>query len=193
MLPISTTLRAGVAVAAALAIAACTTEAHDDHHDDEGGHAHTAKYGGVLVELGDHFASIEVVQDHEAGTLKVYCLDAHAEESERSPTESLSMSLDVHADEPIVVTLAPHVSELSGETVGDSSLFEVTDDVLKGVDHFHGTIAEITLRGTKFEDVKFDWPPEDDHDEDGHDEDGDAGHDEDEHEEGDGHDDDGDH
>ena len=81
-------------------------------------------------------------------------------------------------------------SKLSGETVGDSSHFVAKDETLVGARHFHGLIRSVSVLGTEFADVKFDYdlPAEGE----GHDHDGDD-HDGDDHDhDGDDHDHDGD-
>ena len=178
---------------------------HDHDHDHEGtgehageGHVHTAPHaeeGGMLVELGDHFANAEFVLDPEAGQLTMYTYGGHAEKSVRSPSESVVVSIDMHGDEPLELELMAQASKLSGETVGDSSHFVAKDETLVGAHHFHGLIRSVSVLGTEFADVKFDYdlPAEGeghDHDGDDHDHDGDDhDHDGDDHDhegEGDG-------
>jgi len=59
----------------ALALVACGDHDHKDHdhkdHDHNGDdkrpsvHSHEAKYGGALIEIGDHFAHLEVVAEKQ--------------------------------------------------------------------------------------------------------------------------------
>lgn len=179
-------LRLAALATAAAALAACGGHGHDHDHDHDGeehteeGHAHEAPHDGALVELGDHFANVEVLFDADTGTLTVYGLGAHAVKSERAPEESLAVTVAPDDGDAVELSLAPEVSELNGNKVGDSSIFSAQSDALKGWGHFHGKIAKITLLGTSFEDIDFAWPPGDHH----HDEDGDdhgEDHDEDSH------------
>ena len=169
------TLRGGLAIAAIATLAACGGK--HEHGDEEGhgeeGHVHVAPNGGVLVELGDHFANAEFLLDSETGTLTMYTLGGHAEKAERSPTTEVIVMADVHGDEPVEVKLAAQASELSGMTVGDSSKFVGQADGLKGHDHFHGVIKALNLKGTDFTDVKFAYEQ---HDEEGHEHEGEEGH-----------------
>ncbi len=174
---------------------------HDhDHGDADGnsheGHVHVAPHadeGGILVELGDHFANAEFVLDPEAGQLTMYTWGGHADKSVRSPSESVVVSIDMHGDAPLELELMAQASKLSGETVGDSSHFVAKDETLVGAHHFHGLIRAVTVLGTEFTNVKFDYDlpaagEGGDHDGGDHDHDGED-HDHDH--EGEGHDHDG--
>jgi hypothetical protein len=46
----------------------------------------------------------------------------------------------------------------TGETVGDTSEFEVQADWLKGAPEFDGVLRRIAIRGSTFTDVKFNFP-----------------------------------
>lgn len=135
------------------------------------GHVHTAPRGGALVELGDHFASIEFVLDRTEGTLTAYMLDAHAEHPVRLDAPAIHLDVTVRAredgqepasPESSVVTrtfaLAAMPNALTGETVGDTSQFGVTSEELKGVLRFRGKIPRIEVRGATFENVAFSYP-----------------------------------
>ena len=178
MLPFQHALRFGFAAATLAVVAACSA-GEAEHAHEEGHHAHSAKFGGTLVELGDHFANLEFVADAETGAVELYTWDAHVEGSQRSPTEAPSITVALHshgegdAVEPFTMVLEPRVSKTSGETVGDSSKFTGQHDSLKGLDHATITVAEITLKGQTFKDVEF-LHPADAHD---HDHDEEADHD----------------
>ncbi|MBN8247777.1 MAG: hypothetical protein J0L84_10080, partial [Verrucomicrobia bacterium] len=53
-------------------------DGHEGHSHAAGGHAHQPKYGGTLIELGEHEGNVELVFDAAAGRLSLYVLDAHA-------------------------------------------------------------------------------------------------------------------
>ena len=173
---IRTALHASLAAGLALAVSSCAVKVEEDHGHDHG-HAHDPKFGGFLVELGDHYANLEVVHDVEAGSLTVYVLGAHAEETVQSSTEELALSIDVHGDEPLTFVLAADESSLSGNKKGASAKFSVTDERLQGLEHGHGTVASVEARGETFEDVTFDigghdaGDADDDHEGDDHEED----------------------
>lgn len=151
-----------------------------DGHSDEG-HVHVAPHadeGGILVELGDHFANAEFILDPEKGQLTMYTWGGHAVKSVRSPSKSVVVSIDMHADQPLELELLAQESKLSGETVGDSSHFVASDEALVGAHHFHGLIRSVTVLGTEFSDVKFDYDLPADGEDHGHDHEGEGDGDE---------------
>ncbi len=169
-----------VSCAALVSCGGSSDHSHDPDHGEEHsheGHVHVAPHadeGGILVELGDHFANAEFILDPEAGQLTMYTWGGHAEKSVRSPSQSVTVSIDMHGDEPLELELMAQASKLSGETVGDSSHFVAKDETLVGAHHFHGLIRSVNVLGTEFTDVKFDYDlpaAGDDHDHDGDDHD----------------------
>ena len=128
--------------------------AHDHDEADGDSHAHDPLYGGTLVELGDHVAHVELVLDAEAGTLTLYSLDAHAEQPVRLTDAALAVLVTLEAGET-ELSLAPQASTLTGETAGDTSVFQVTDPRLAGLGELRGRIPRLESRGQLFEDVAF--------------------------------------
>ncbi|MEO0649855.1 MAG: hypothetical protein AAFZ65_04170 [Planctomycetota bacterium] len=124
---------------------------HDDH---DGDHGHEPVYGGLLVELGEHVAHVELVHDGEEGRLTLYSMDAHAEQAERLSATELQVVVE-GAAEPIALTLLPEESALTGETVGDSSVFSAVDPRLVGLETLAGRIVALETRGQAFADVAF--------------------------------------
>jgi hypothetical protein len=127
--------------------------------DGGGSHLHEAPHGGVLVELGEHFAHLEVVLDASTGGLTIYMLDAEAEQSIRIAQSALSLTLEDPALPDQVFTLAPVVSALTGETAGDSSQFAAVIAELQGAARVAGRVREIAVKGQPFHDVTFVWEP----------------------------------
>ncbi len=200
MLPFQQAFRLGAAAASLAIVAACSgSEAgqEEEKSGEEGhSHAHTAQLGGTLVELGDHFANMELTNDMETGEVVLYIWDAHVTGSERSSTEAPKLLITPHSDvEAFTMTLAPRITKTAKTNkVGSSSSFIGQHDSLKGLDHFNVKVEEISVKGKTFTPEEF-LHPADAHDHgheegDGHDHDGDD-HDH-EHAEGDGHDHDGD-
>lgn len=122
--------------------------------ETETGHVHEAPHGGMLVELGDHFAYLELVLDAEIGSLTVYVLDAEAEQAVRIAQPTIGVTFD--APERMTgqaFTLEARANVLTGETVGDTSQFGVTDSALKGISVNGARIREVTVKGQTFRDL----------------------------------------
>lgn len=149
--------------AAALLLAACGRDhdhdhEHGDHDHDHGhAHAHAAPHDGALAELGEHQGHVEFVLDAEAGELTLYVLDDSAEDGVRSATETVDVEITAGA-ETFTLSLASQANALSGETVGDSSVFVGRHDSLVGAEEFTATIAALEFKGATFEDVAVPYP-----------------------------------
>jgi len=112
-------------------------------------HAHQPRFGGVLVELGNHEANLEIVHDPAEGRLAVYVLDAHAERTVRIAAPSLVATVDGRKIDLFAVG-----SALTGETPGDTSLFEGQDDVLRAA-AVRGRIERVDVKGRAFTGIAF--------------------------------------
>ena len=131
---------------------------HEDHgHSHSHGHAHEPPHGGALNVFGSEFAHFEFLHDKATGELTCYVLGGHAEKAVKLPDETLTLSITADG-QSFDVVLAAQANELTGETVGDSSLFVGTDDRLKGQDAFLITAKEVTIKGVTFKDVEMPYP-----------------------------------
>lgn len=129
-------------------------ETHGAHE-----HVHAAPHGGTLVVLGDEFAHVEFVYEPAAGKLTAYVLDGEAESPIRLSQAEIPMLISTEAPlNTVTLKLKPVASELTGETVGDTSQFEITSIFLENQERFGAVIKEITVRGQTFTDVSFDFP-----------------------------------
>lgn len=157
--PLNRSWIAGLLVAC---LAGCGS-GHDDHaghdhgpgeHGSEGeaGHAHSAPNGGLLVVLGEEAAHLELLHDAETGELRANVLGAHAENYIRVVQATIDLQLD-GVEGP--VSLAAVASDLSGETVGDTSVFALTDPRLKGIELGGGTVVRVEMLGTVYEQIAF--------------------------------------
>jgi hypothetical protein len=128
---------------------------HKDHEHDKG-HVHTAPHGGTLVELGDHFANVELKLDAELKTFSLYVLDAHAENA----VKIFQPVVEIMMPSGVVIPLGAKANENTGEKVGDTSQFEIVlkDSELKVLTAFDGVIKSITVKNQTFKDVKFSFP-----------------------------------
>jgi hypothetical protein len=119
-----------------------------------GEHAHTAPHGGVLVELGEHFAFLEVVLDGDAGSVTIYVLDGEAEKGVRITQPSVSLTFDAPASVAgQTLVLNAKANALTGETVGDTSEFVAVNPALKGQTTFTARVGEVTVKGQPFKDL----------------------------------------
>jgi hypothetical protein len=149
--------------APAPAPAEAPAESHDGHDhdtlDDGHGHHHDAPRGGTLIVLGDHLGHFEALLDAETGTLSLYALDGHAEEPVRLTLEALTVEITPRAtSETFTLELGAVASPLTGETVGDTSEFRVTDPRLQGLTAFDGVLGALPFRGTGVPPVEFTFP-----------------------------------
>lgn len=113
--------------------------------------------GGQLVALGDHQYNLELKFDMVRGVLQAWVLDAHAENYVR-----VGMTLfDVQEAGGLkrTITLHAQANEISGETVGDTALFEGEARWLGEVGHFDGVVKAVKVRGVDFRDVAFHFHP----------------------------------
>lgn len=154
-----------LALALSVGLVACGKHEEHAHEGEEHGHTHDPMFGGALVELGDHVANLEVLLDPETGKLTIYLLDAHASNTVRSTQESLGLTVEPEGGDPFSLQLNQEANPLSGEKVGDSAVYSVTDARLKGMQHLHGDVASIEFLGQKWEGIEVSWPAgEHDHD-----------------------------
>ena len=120
-------------------------------------HEHHPPHGGTPVVLGAELYHVELVLDPKAGVLQAYVLDGEMENFVRCAAPSIEIDASA-AGRPVSVVLAPVANPATGETVGDTALFEARADWLRGAAEFDGTLRSVTVRGTTFTDVKFNFP-----------------------------------
>lgn len=120
----------------------------------QGGHAHTAPHGGLLVEVGEHAYNVEFVRQADEGRLTAYILDGHAENFVRLAMPSFDL-VAITGGEKKTLTLRAVANPATGETVGNTAQFEAQADWLKKSSDFPGTIAALEIKGTTFRDIAF--------------------------------------
>lgn len=142
-----------------VSLAACGKHEHDHATAPAaGGHVHVAPHGGELVEVGEHAYNLEFLRDAASGRLTVWVLDGHAENFTRIKAASLDLVATVGAEKR-PLSLKAVANPATGETVGDTSQFEVQADWLKTAPAFDGVVPALEIRGTKFEQIRFKLPP----------------------------------
>jgi hypothetical protein len=117
-------------------------------------HDHHAPHGGALVELGDEYAHLEVVVD-ASGRLRLWVLDGEAELGVPVAHPELELWVRPATGRTFELHVPAVANPLSGETVGATSEFSLTDSRLRG-----GAAASVVLRridvlGRSFEGVGF--------------------------------------
>lgn len=121
-------------------------------------HYHEAPHGGTLVMLGDHVGHIELVLESESGVLTAYVLDGEAERPVRIGMPALRLVVSPDSSESFPLELSPVADLLSGETAGDTSVFRIEDERLKGLARFKGSLHAIEIRGITLSGVAFSFP-----------------------------------
>lgn len=139
-------------------LAACSKHEHAPAPSGKSAkHEHQAPHGGTAVVLGNEAYHLELVRDAATGTLQAYVLDGEMEKFIRTNAAAIEIVATVNGA-PQTLALQPVASAVTGETVGDTSLFEGKADWLKTTAQFDATLKTITIRGTTFSDVKFNFP-----------------------------------
>ncbi|MDB6116191.1 MAG: hypothetical protein JWQ62_3136 [Lacunisphaera sp.] len=126
-------------------------------------HEHKPPHGGTPVVLGDEIYHAELVRDAATGKLQAFVFDGELENFIRSSVPSIEIDAVVNG-EPKTIVLSAVANPATGETLGDTSLFEGQADWLKSAKEFDATLQTITVRGTTFADVKFNFPKGNDKD-----------------------------
>jgi hypothetical protein len=127
---------------------------------DAGGphiHHHHPPHGGTVVVLGEEEFHVELLVDETGTKLQAFILDSELENFVRSSSPSVAITATAAGKTRDLVLAAVSNSE-TGETVGDTSQFEADADWLKATPRFDGVLRSITVRGTTYSDVKFNFP-----------------------------------
>lgn len=122
-------------------------------------HAHAASHeGGMMLELGDHVAFVEIVPSADEGVLTLYFSDGH-DTPIRLKQESIRVDITPPTGGPLTLELAAQADpDVTGETVGDTAKFRAAHNGLKGLAEFRGRFHIIAVRGQTFENVEFAYP-----------------------------------
>jgi hypothetical protein len=126
--------------------------AESAHH-----HEHKPPHGGAPVELGEEENHVEFVLDAPNGRLQAFVMDGELENFVRISAPSLEVTALVSGREEKLV-FQPIASNATGETTGDTSLFEAQADWLKTTPVFDAVLKEITVHGKTFTNISFNIP-----------------------------------
>lgn len=148
------TFAASFAVAAALLLTGCGRQ------QGNAGGPHqfvaTPPHGGTPVALGDDY-QIEWVLDAPEGKLQAYVLDGEMENFVRIKPPSFDLTVRLSSGNTNL-RLAAVANPATGETVGNTSLFEAQADWLKTTKSFSADIPQINVQGTVFSNITFSFP-----------------------------------
>jgi len=120
-------------------------------------HEHKPPHGGTPVELGEEEYHVELVRDAAAGKLQAFIFDGELENFVRISARSITMGAQVAGkEEPLVFQAVPNGA--TGETVGDTALFEARADWLKTTPNFDAVLKEITVGAKTYTNITFNFP-----------------------------------
>jgi hypothetical protein len=120
-------------------------------------HHHHAPHAGTVVALGDEAYHVELVLEDGTGKLQAYVLDSELENFVRSSSPSITLSATV-AGVARELVLSAVANPETGESAGDTSLFEGEADWLKNRPHFDAVLKSVAIRGGSYADVRFNFP-----------------------------------
>jgi hypothetical protein len=109
-------------------------------------HEHAPKHGGALAELGKEEFHLEFTLGDTPGVLQAYVMDGEVEEYIRIQAPSFAATATV-GNETFPLTFHAVASSESGETVGDTALFEARADWLTRRPAMKVTVPTITVKG----------------------------------------------
>ena len=126
-------------------------------------HVDQPPHGGTAIDLGDEY-HVEFVRDAASGKMQAFVLDGEMEEFVRSSTKVFAIvaEFDGRKEKLDFTAIA---NRATGEAVGDTSLFEGQSDWLKAATNFDGVLDEISVRGTTYTNIPFNFPKGNDADE----------------------------
>jgi hypothetical protein len=126
-------------------------------------HQHRPPHGGTPIVLGDEQFHMELVRDAAAGTLRAYILDGELEDFIRIGAKAFTLQVERDGRKD-TLAFRPVADLATGETVGDTSLFEARADWIRRTDRFKGNIINLPIRDQVFRAVAFGFPEGNDKD-----------------------------
>ena len=150
--------RSALVAAAVLALLpGCTKRSAPVGKETTAMHQDQPPHGGTPVTLGDDEFHLELVRDPETGTLSGYVLDDEMEEFVRISAPSLVLDVQ-RGGQPQRLVLSPVADLATGETVGNTSLYQGQADWLKTEGHFDATLEPVSIHGSTFGPTPFHFP-----------------------------------
>ena len=132
----------------------CGEEQQEEIHS---AHNHPAPHGGQLVELGEHGSgfNLELVL-HEQGFLQIYVFDAHVQNFVRISANSIDIEITDQNGTSRILTCEPIEDPITGETVGNTSLFTSTERINE-ILPLKGVIKKIDIMEFPYENVEINF------------------------------------
>jgi hypothetical protein len=136
---------------------------HDDDHDhdhaghDDHGHSHEARHGGVAVVLGEEEFHVEFTHSDRPGVLQAYVFDGHMENYIRITAPAFPAVAEFGGVKAPVTFLAV-ANPASGETVGDTALFEAVVPGLTSQQVVALTVPALQVKGNAYQNLSATIP-----------------------------------
>ncbi|MDB6128902.1 MAG: hypothetical protein JWM04_9 [Verrucomicrobiales bacterium] len=120
-------------------------------------HEHKPPHGGAPVELGEEEYHVEFVTERGSGILRAFVMDGELENFVRIEAPTLEVTAKLPGKEEILI-LKPVPNSATGETVGNTSLFEGQADWLKTTTNFDAVLKQISVKTKTYTNVIFNFP-----------------------------------
>ena len=136
---------------ALLLLAACGERPRDRAAPAEAGpaHVHQARHGGALAEIGEEEGHVEFAYGDAPDVLQAYFFDGEMEQYVRVSMPSFS-AVAVAAGREYPLTFVATASTATGETVGDSALFEAKAGWLADGPALQVTVPALVIKGRTY-------------------------------------------
>jgi hypothetical protein len=121
------------------------------HHKDKPLH------GGTPVVLGSDEYHLEFVLDAPSGRMEAYVMDGEFENFVRIEAASFEITAKSGDGDRKLVFRAV-ADNATGEKVGDTAQFEVQADWLRGVTNFEAVLKDLSIRGSNYRQITFNFP-----------------------------------
>jgi hypothetical protein len=131
-------------------IAGCGPSASRDRPNHS--HDHETPHGGQLVALGDESYHLEFVFHPDEGMVHLYVMDGDLERYVRIDATELALAVKLPAGAE-TLTLNATGNAVTGEEVGNTSLFEGSADSLGKMGAFEASMERIAIEGHVYEGV----------------------------------------
>ncbi len=120
-------------------------------------HEHVPPHHGTPVVLGHEEYHLELVADPAAGVLRAYVLDGEMENFIRVAAESFEVKTK-SSDGGRLLLFKAVASHATGETVGDTSMFEAQAGWIATNASFDAVLQDLSVRGGRYQNIPFNFP-----------------------------------